>query len=257
MREARVIQSLALHLNYWCWYLFPRHFFSVVRRLLTAFWQGAGCGKPHTWIRGRCHVFVLAEGEVSGIKLYQVHIRACISQPCRTDVLFPIHKAQRWHAHAKAKNARDWSSWFCLYYLASKQLPASEIQHYPLWMQIKKIIIAPKNFHSMCSMREVGAYQVVWDKERSWPEKKSCATCTFVIPQLYEDFATPFTLPAVAWIQHFGWVLYTACLWVSDSQAPWSLQLSQQEHSCLYLYLLFSFSLGSSFKMKLALRSRG
>lgn len=163
MREARVIQSLALHLNYWCWYLFPRHFLSAVRRLLTAFWQGAGCGKPYTWIQGRCHVFVLVEGEVSGIKRYQAHIRVCISQPCRTDVLFPIHEAQRWHAHATAKNASSSDQRLellilsILFGIEAASSTWNTVQDYPLWIQIKNIIIAPKNFHSMCSMREVGA----------------------------------------------------------------------------------------------------
>lgn len=64
-------------------------------------------------------------------------------------------------------------------------------------------------------------------------------------------------LPVVACILQSGWVLCTACLWVSDSLAPCSLQLTPQEHSCLYLYLLFSFSLGSTFETKFALRSRG
>lgn len=64
-------------------------------------------------------------------------------------------------------------------------------------------------------------------------------------------------LPVVASILQSGWVLRTACLWVSDSLTPCSLQLTPQEHSCLYLYLLFSFSLGSTFETKFALRSRG
>lgn len=51
-------------------------------------------------------------------------------------------------------------------------------------------------------------------------------------------------LPAAAHVLQSGWVLRTACLWVSDSLTPCSLQLTPQEHSCLYLHLLFFFFFG-------------
>lgn len=143
---------------------------------------------------------------------------------------------------------------------ALKQLPAMwiTVQNYSLQMQIKKIIIAQKNTFTPCTAWKRLVHTRWYGIERDhvqWGNLMARAplwyhSCIRILPGRS-------ALPTVAWIQQFGWVLYTTCLWASDSLTPWSLQLSQQEHSCLYFYLAVFFFLGVNLKMKLALRSRG
>lgn len=49
MREERVIQSLGLHLNYWCWHLLPSHFLSAVGRLLRGLTRTGQTYYLDTW----------------------------------------------------------------------------------------------------------------------------------------------------------------------------------------------------------------
>lgn len=85
------------------------------------------------------------------------------AQPSRH--IFPVHRAQRWHVQAKARNVsqiKDWNLTIFVCIVLPKQLPAMRIPvwNYPLQMQIKKMVIAPqKTFLSLCSLREVGANQ--------------------------------------------------------------------------------------------------
>lgn len=95
----------------------------------------------------------------------------------------PTHRSQMWHIHAKARNPspdqRLELLWFLSVITALKQLPAPwlAVQYYPSQKQIKMIGFVHKNtFHSMCSLREGSACQVVWERrtfisseETLWP----------------------------------------------------------------------------------------
>jgi len=168
--------------------------------------------------------------------------------------VFPVRKAQRWQVCDKARNASPDQRLELLRFLSvllhwsSFWQRESQFSTTLYKCRSKRLLLPPKNFHLMCSMRGVGASQVVRQRVRNHVQWGNLITPA---PLWYHScmkiLLCHSALPTAAWIQQFGCVLYTTCLWVIHKLLEVSSSASRS--TAVYAFiLLFSLSLGSILK---------